>query len=127
MKGERVNLLVVALLALVSMGFAWSAFGHGELYTADEIAWMERQRAVDGTKCCNEHDVHLGINVTWRMRGGNYEVYIKGMDTWMEVPQNRLYQHKAHDPSPFPGETLLFFSTYGTSVHIWCFSPSGLY
>lgn len=124
-KYDPVHLLVVAVLLIASMGFAWSAFGHGEMFTREENDWMNRQYAVDGTKCCDENDVHLGINVVWRMQGGNYQVKVG--DNWLTVPSNRLYQHKTDDPSPFPGEALLFYSTYSTGVMIWCFSPPGLY
>jgi hypothetical protein len=98
------------------------AFGHGS-YTHDEIEWMERQNARDGTKCCNEHDVHIGQDVTWRINAQRtgYQVLVSG--NWLDVPAGRMRAIDRNDPSPFGYESLLFYSTYGSTVIIWCFNP----
>ena len=114
---------IVLLLA------AGHAFGHqaqhGGPFTNDEIEWMERQHARDGIKCCNERDVYVGQVVEWRMSRGHYEVKISG--NWQQVPAGRIMQHIDGDPSPFPGEALLFYSIYPSGLNIWCFSPPPLF
>lgn len=112
LKGMRP--VVVALL-LTS-----SAMAHDTGFTAEENAWLDRQRAVDGTKCCNEHDVTIGERVQWRMTAGRYEVLIG--ETWRPVPPGRLMQSIPDDPTPWPGRALLF----RTGTMIWCFFPEPL-
>jgi hypothetical protein len=97
------------------------AFGHAPLFTPEENAWLDRQRARDGTKCCDERDAHVGVNVRWRMNGGRFEVFI--MDAWHPVPPGRLHRHDPNDPSPWPGEALLFFTPFPQGPSIWCFRP----
>jgi len=100
------------------------AFGHGS-FTHAEIEWMERQYSVDGnSKCCNEHDVHIGQNVQWRINGRGYEVQING--NWHAIPPNLLMASKPDDPSPFGVEALLFYSVYPSGIRIWCFRPEPL-
>jgi hypothetical protein len=117
----------ISLVSFVLCGvYAWGhQANHGGPFTNDQIEWMERQHARDGTKCCNEHDVYVGQVVEWRMHGGHYEVKIGGQ--WEAIPPNRLMEHLAHDPSPFLGEALLFYSTYSSGHRIWCFSPPPLF
>lgn len=103
------------------------AFAHGTHYSPQEIAWMNRQYAVNGsTKCCNEHDVHVGERVAWRMRNGQYEVLVN--TNWYQVPQDRLMRYDPQDPLPenFRGQALLFYSMYGANPTIWCFFPENL-
>lgn len=104
-------------LALLAAPFA---IAHDGRFTAEENAWLERQRAVDGTKCCNEHDVTVGVRVRWRMVAGRYQVEIAG--AWRDVPPGRVMHHDIADPSPFGSEALLFH----TGGMIWCFSPEPL-
>lgn len=115
----RAALALVAGLVLVSVASA-----HDRRFTAEENAWLERQRAVDGTKCCNEHDAFVGLEVEWRLVGGRYEVRIDG--AWMEVLPGRLMRHRAEDPTPWPGQALLFFSAPAMPQRIWCFFPEPL-
>jgi hypothetical protein len=111
----------ITYLALLVFGIS-QAYGHGS-YTHDEIEWMERQHARDGEKCCNEHDVHIGQDVTWRMNAArtHYEVQING--AWHQVPNGRIRAIRENDPSPFGYESLLFYSIYPSGLRIWCFSP----
>lgn len=116
---------IFVLLGLI-FGLSMYARAHNQHFTDEENEWLNRQRAEDGTKCCDRHDTHVGVDhVTWRHRNGHYEVRIKG--NWHQVPPGRLYRHKADDPSPWPGEALLFYSDYGTTIHLWCFSPPSLF
>ena len=108
--------------ALALMLLAGPAMAHG--FTAEENAWLNRQRALDGMKCCDETDAHVGEDVEWRMRGGRYEVFVLG--AWHEIPEGRLMQHRPMDPTPWPGRALLFYSVYGGRLHIWCFFPEPL-
>jgi hypothetical protein len=114
-----------AALVVAGLLFGWDAFAHGDHFSADEIAWMERQRAVDpAIKCCNERDVHIGVRVRWRVAADGYEVEIAGR--WHAVPASRMMRHRADDPSPFGSAAILFYSRFGDSLHIWCFSPEPL-
>jgi hypothetical protein len=118
-------LAVLAVVMLVGAGRA--AWGHGAGFTAEENAWLERQRAVDTTKCCNDRDAHVGHAVDWRMVAGRYQVRIQG--EWRDVPPGRLMQHNPADPTPWPGQALLFWSPsphVPTGFHLWCFFPEPL-
>jgi len=102
--------------------FAPSLHAHGS-FTHDEIEWMERQYSHDGTKCCNELDVHIGQDVVWRINAARtgYEVQIN--NAWHAVPNGRLRKIIPDDPSPFGYEALLFYSIYPSGLRIWCFTP----
>lgn len=120
--GQAVAAILVAL-ALV----AAPARAHDQAFTAEENAWLNRQRAVDGTKCCDERDARVGQLVDWRLRGGTYEVLIQG--AWRQVPAGRLMRHNPADPSPWPGQALLFWSPAVNArdgFHLWCFYPEPL-
>lgn len=108
--------------ALILLGLLWcfQALGHGSQFTADEVAWMDRQRAVDGTKCCNEHDIFMLSDPQWRVSSGHYEV--RAFGAWHQVPPGRMMRYVADDPSPFPGEVFVFYSRVGSGIMIWCFS-----
>lgn len=115
--------------ALLWVLIAWScgAFGHSGLFTAEENEWLNRQRSVDGMKCCDERDVHVGQAVEWRIVGGRYQVKI--MDAWRDVPPGRVLQHREGDASPFGGEALLFWSPAphtAEGFRLWCFAPAPL-
>jgi hypothetical protein len=100
------------------------AAAHDRGFSREENAWLNRQRAVDGTKCCDEHDAHVGLRVTWRMQGGRFQVRI-GTE-WRDVPPGRIMRHDPADPSPWGSEALLFYSPTGGGPMIWCFSPEPL-
>ncbi len=119
----RAVLMALGLMCCVKMALAHQA-QHGGPFTSEEIAWMERQHALDGTKCCNEHDVYVGQMVQWRIHRGHYEVLISGQ--WEQIPPGRLMEHLPDDPTPFPGEALLFYSIYPSGHRIWCFFPPPL-
>ena len=101
------------------------ALAHGQQFTQEENDWMERQNAVDGTKCCDRHDVHFLDSPNWRMKNAGYEVLVEGK--WHEVPPGRTRAINPEDPSPFgDGQALLFYSVHSDVVYIWCFTPSTL-
>lgn len=109
-----------AALAALLLGLPVAALGHG--YTAEENAWLERQRALDGTKCCDRSDAHVSPDVEWRSPDGRrYEVRIGG--TWVPVPPGRIMREDRADPSPWGQAALLFHSPQGV---IWCFRPEPL-
>lgn len=113
----RVRLAVI-VLALTAVG----AIGHESRFSPEENAWLERQYARDGMKCCNEHDVHVGVDVRWRFVNGRYEVMMDGR--WTPVPEGRLMRHTPNDPSPWGAAPLLFY-TPGQHAP-WCFLPEPL-
>ncbi len=103
------------------------ALAHTPGLTEDENAWLDRQRARDGTKCCDYRDVFIGRAVEWRIQGGRYQVRITG--EWRDVPPGRVMQPNPADPSPFPGEALLFYSLnphWPDGYQLWCFFPENL-
>jgi hypothetical protein len=113
----------LAILALLSL----PAAAHERRFTPEENAWLNRQRAVDGTKCCDEHDAHVGQRVRWRMVAGGFEVHVGG--AWLAVPPGRMMRRAPGDPSPWGVEALLFYSPapyLPAGVQIWCFSPEPL-
>lgn len=100
---------------------------HDRGFTDAENEWLDRQRSVDGTKCCDRHDAFVGHAVEWRLRGGNYEVEIDG--TWFQIRPGAMLVPEAGDPTPWPGQALLFYSRnpgYRGGVMIWCFMPEPL-
>lgn len=115
----RRTMLALALLAA-------PALAHGPHYTQDEIAWMNRQRALDGTKCCDERDVHIGTDVEWRTTATGFQVRIEGV--WRDVPPGRLLNRNPEDPSPFGPDPLLFYTPNrgGGAPSIWCLYPGTL-
>lgn len=114
---------VVASLLML----APKAFAHTPGLSEAEIAWLDRQRARDGTKCCDDRDVQIGRAVEWRIVGGRYQVRITG--EWRDVPPGRILMPRADDPSPWPGEALLFWQPaphVPGGYWLWCFQPEPL-
>lgn len=114
-------LLVVLFLLPLPLSGAWA---HVSTFTDAENEWLDRQRAVDGTKCCDRNDAHVGLRVEWRLVGGQYEVLIGG--AWRPVRPGRLMQHNPDDPTPWPGQPHLFYSPFPAGPSIWCFFPPPL-
>lgn len=113
--------------AILATCIALPAAAHSPSFTAEENAWLNRQRSHDGTKCCDETDAHVGMAVEWRMTGGRYEVRING--GWHAVPPGRVMQHNPSDPTPWPGQALLFYSPtpwVAQGFQLWCFYPEPL-
>lgn len=102
------------------------AAAHGPHMTPAQEAWLDRQRARDGTKCCDTRDVHVGQAVEWRIRGGGYQVRIGA--AWHPIPPGRLLAPIPGDASPFGAQALLFYtpSQLGGPPSIWCFLPEPL-
>lgn len=90
---------------------------HGN-YTQEQVNWMKRQRNVQGQWCCGDINVTMLEDPHIRVRQGHYEVHVIGQ--WVRVPPGAMHRYRADDPNPFPGEVLLFFSTEGQNVTIWC-------
>lgn len=108
-----------AVLALALL--AAPAAAHDRAFTPAQNAWLNRQVARDGMKCCDETDAHVGLAVEWRIVGGGYQVRLGG--AWVAVPPGRLMRPRLEDPSPFGAQALLFHSPQGL---IWCFLPEPL-
>lgn len=117
----RAALHAVMLAACVAL----PAAAHQVTYTAEQNAWLNRQRALDGTKCCDETDVRVGVNVEWRISGGRYQLKISG--AWVDVPPGRMMRFNPGDPSPWPGEPLAFYSLSPGGHVLWCFFPEALH
>jgi hypothetical protein len=117
--------LQVALLLLVLALISRTASPHIDPHFAAEHAannaWLNRQVARDGTKCCDEHDVEVLIDPRWRQTPAGYEVLIG--ETWRPVPPGRIMRVNPDDPSPYPGEVLLF----RTGSTVWCFTVPSLF
>jgi len=110
MTGRRACLLALLL--------ACPAAAHDSGFSPAQNAWLNRQIALDRMKCCDEHDVHVGVDVVWRVTdAGGYEVLIEG--AWQPVPPGRLMRDNPGDPSPWGHRALLF----RTGADIWCFRP----
>lgn len=110
--------LLLALLAA-------PALAHDHAFTAAENAWLNRQYALDGMKCCDETDAHVGHHVEWRLIGGQYEILIAGR--WVAVPAGRVMRHNPADPTPWPGQAIAFFQVGpGELVRLYCFFPEPL-
>lgn len=118
---RRIVFWFVIITFLVCGGYA---FGHStdhpqsHTLTEAEHTWMKRQRNVQGQWCCGPENVTLVEDPHLRVRNGNYEVHLLGR--WVVVPPGAMHRYRAEDPSPFPGEVLLFFSTRGDEITIWC-------
>lgn len=110
---------VVVLVVAVSVG----ARGHG--FSAEENEWLNRQRALDGEKCCDERDAHVAPNVEWRVTADRrgYEVRING--EWRLVPAGRIMRENPADPSPWGQAALLFHAPWAGGP-IYCFRPEPL-
>ena len=110
------------LALLLALPFAVAAHIHPEqgARLTPHNDWLNRQRAVDGTKCCDEHDTEILTDFRWRIVGGRYEVEIGG--AWVEIPPGRMLRPNPDDPTPY-AEALLF----RTGSSIWCFQPAPLY
>jgi hypothetical protein len=120
-------LWVIVAVALAIIGAIFSASAHDRSFTPAENAWLNRQRAVDNTKCCDERDAFVGQSVEWRIVGGRYEVFYSG--AWRQVPPGRIMRHNPADPSPFGAQALLFWSPNPndpTGATLWCFAPEPL-
>ena len=105
----------MAVLILLS----GEARAHG--FSPAEDAWLNRQHALDGMKCCDATDAHVAPDVEWRHVAGRYEVRIRG--AWVPVPPGRIMREVPSDPSPWGQAALLFHSRAG---QIWCFRPEPL-
>jgi hypothetical protein len=118
---RRIIFWFVILTFLLAGGVA---FGHStdhpqhENYTAAEHDWMKRQRNVAGQWCCGPENVTMLEDPHLRVRQGRYEVHVLGR--WVQVPPSAMHRIVPEDPNPFPGEILLFFSTRGDTITIWC-------
>lgn len=118
---RRIVFWFVIITFLVCGGYA---FGHStdhpqsHTITEAEHRWMKRQQSVSGRWCCGPENVTLVEDPHLRVRNGNYEVHLLGR--WVVVPPGAMHRYRAEDPSPFPGEVLLFFSTRGDEITIWC-------
>ena len=108
-----------AALALLLLALAGPAAGHG--FSESENAWLNRQVALDGMKCCDATDAHVSPDIEWRHREGRYEVRIRG--AWVVVPAGRIMRENPADPSPWGQAALLFHSPQGV---VWCFRPEPL-
>jgi hypothetical protein len=99
---------------------AGPAAAHDRHFTPSQNEWLNRQYALDAMKCCDEHDVHIGVEVQWRhnQSGDGYEVMIEG--EWRPVPSGRIMRENPRDPSPWGHRALLFH----TGRNIWCFRPA---
>ena len=126
---SRFGIFWLAYFALLVLA-AGHAFGHATHhpqfgnFTQEEIDWMKRQKAVDNTWCCGDENITLIEDPHFRVRRGHWEVHLIGQ--WVQVPQGRMFRHRADDPPPF-AETFVFFSTNAAGeVTIYCFrTPTG--
>ncbi|MBR0675436.1 hypothetical protein GXW77_04530 [Roseomonas alkaliterrae] len=124
------DVLWSALAAAVVTGLmvlALPARAHTPELSEAENAWLDRQYSRDRTKCCDYRDVHIGRAVEWRIVGGRYQVRIMG--EWRDVPPGRILMPRADDPSPWPGEALLFWQPaphVPGGYWLWCFQPEPL-
>lgn len=84
--------------------------------------WLDRQRSADGTKCCDQADVEVLVDVRWRIVAGNYQVLLDG--SWVPVPPGRLLRPNPDDPTPYH-DALLFRSRVGRTI--FCFQPATLF
>lgn len=114
------RILALALAACIAL----PASAHRVEFTAEQNAWLNRQHARDGTKCCDETDAHVGMNVEWRIQGGRYQLHVSG--AWVDVPPGRMMRFNPADPSPWPGEALAFYSLFPSGHVLWCFFPENL-
>lgn len=122
---------LLATLALLPTG-ALAHLQHAATpVTPEENDWLERQRAVDGTKCCNDRDIYVGQDVEWRIvRDGHnihYEVMIAGI--WRRILPGRILRPDPSDPSPFGSQALLFWMPSPHTLEgyrIFCFRPDSL-
>lgn len=118
-----------SLIAFAFCGaYAWGhATSHPQhfTHTEEEYVWIKRQKSVDGRWCCGPENIHIVHTPQLRVRNGRYEVYL--LEQWVPVPPGSMHRYDPTDPSPFPGEILLFLSTDGVgNVTVWCLtSPTG--
>jgi hypothetical protein len=119
--------LIALWLALVGIHYAAAhSTDHPqhENYTTEEVDWMKRQKSRDGRWCCGPENVTMLESPHLRVRNSMYEVHLLGQ--WRAIPAASMHNYNPADPSPFGGEVLLFFSTRGDQVTIWCLSnPTG--
>jgi len=109
-------------------GYAWShATDHPQFhnFTHEEYVWIKRQRSVDGRWCCGPENVYIVEDPHLRVRGGRYEVHL--LSQWVPVPPGSMHRYNPDDPTPFPGQVMLFYSTQGENITVWCLtSPTGM-
>lgn len=116
----------MAAVLVLGVCLGGEARGHGgnlHGFDSDEVAWMNRQRSVSDVKCCDEHDVYVGVRAIWRNAApGRFEVFVAEVQRWVEVPEGRMQRMVLDDPSPWGGEAIVFYSVYADGVRIWCFN-----
>lgn len=112
---------------LLCGAYAWGhATNHPQAndMTPDQFNWVKRQKSVDGRWCCGPENIYFVEDPHLRVRNGRYEVHLLGR--WVSIPPGAMHRYNPDDPSPFPGEIMLFFSTEGENITIWCLtSPTG--
>jgi len=114
-------------IAAIATACLSPAVAHRQTFTDAENEWLDEQRSVDGTKCCDRHDAFVGEVVEWRITGGQYEVKVD--EVWRPVPPGQILIPSPDNPSPWPGQALLFYSRnphYRGGLMIWCFMPQPL-
>lgn len=121
----RAVLIALGLLLVIK-----TALGHATHHpqandmTQEQFNWVKRQKAVDGRWCCGPENIFFVEDPHLRVRQGRYEVHLLGR--WVPVPPGSMHRYDPSDPSPFPGEVMLFFSTEGDNITVWCLtSPTG--
>jgi hypothetical protein len=115
----------IGLSLFLSTVISFSALSHSQHFSPEENDWLNRQHAVDGTKCCDETDAHIGHDfVEWRVLNDQYQVLIN--ERWIDVPPGRMMRNNPEDPTPWPGQPHLFYTDFGRSISIWCFFPPPL-
>lgn len=112
-------MLVALILAFLTLAHLDPDNAH---LHAQHNDWLERQRSADGTKCCDQGDVEVLVDVRWRIRGAGYQVLVDG--AWVDVPPGRVLRPNFLDPNPY-GVALLFRPRHGGMM--WCFAPAYLY
>ena len=122
--GRDMLRILLWLLILVTTLAAHTTHAHIDHSAHNE--WLDRQRALDNTKCCALYDLHVLTDVEWRIHGGSYEVRIR--NSWHTVPPGRMLDPKPDDPSPFAGHAIVFYTLYTDGrVQIYCFQPPDLF
>ena len=111
------SIVPLLLSAVYAYGHSTDHPQHGS-YSQSEMSWMKRQRNVAGQWCCGPENITLLEDPHIRVRRGQYEVHI--LNQWVPVPPSAMHRYDPSDPSPFEGQVLLFFSTQGTAITIWC-------
>ncbi len=125
-KGAR-DMLSIVLGLMMIFGILLTpdkALAHIEM--AEHNDWLNRQNALDSTKCCALYDLHVLTDVEWRIHEGSYEVRIRNI--WHAIPPGRMLNPRPDDPSPFAGHAIVFYTVYDDGrVQIYCFQPPDLF